>query len=143
MSATHPMGHARSPMLIELQQRRYYRVNYPSPSPHPGTRHCRSDWSKTRLFRLQVKQPYDWNYTTTTQPGLNGRDLPYPRGKVLGGSTTISELLSRIAATSSVPSKPLQTSWCTIRAPGMTGITSASSPGTPLGAGTRWRIIGI
>ncbi|OCH86986.1 aryl-alcohol oxidase-like protein [Obba rivulosa] len=31
-----------------------------------------------------------WNYTTTAQEGLNGRAIPYPRGRVLGGSSTIN-----------------------------------------------------
>ncbi|KAF5386554.1 hypothetical protein D9615_001729 [Tricholomella constricta] len=33
---------------------------------------------------------YDWNYTTTPQVGLNGRSISYPRGHVLGGSTSIN-----------------------------------------------------
>lgn len=31
-----------------------------------------------------------WNYTTTPQIGLNNRTVPYPRGYVLGGSSTIN-----------------------------------------------------
>ncbi|EJF61540.1 aryl-alcohol oxidase-like protein [Dichomitus squalens LYAD-421 SS1] len=31
-----------------------------------------------------------WNYSTTPQEGLNQRVLPYPRGRVLGGSTSIN-----------------------------------------------------
>ncbi|OCH93208.1 alcohol oxidase [Obba rivulosa] len=31
-----------------------------------------------------------WNYTSTPQAGLNGRTIPYPRGRVLGGSSTIN-----------------------------------------------------
>jgi choline dehydrogenase-like flavoprotein len=34
---------------------------------------------------------YDWNYTTTAQPGFNGRSIPYPRGRILGGSSSVSE----------------------------------------------------
>ncbi|KAJ2920933.1 hypothetical protein H1R20_g16162, partial [Candolleomyces eurysporus] len=34
--------------------------------------------------------PYDWNYTTVPQPGLNGRTVPYARGRVLGGSSSIN-----------------------------------------------------
>ena len=33
----------------------------------------------------------DWNFTTVPQPGYNGRSIPFPRGHVLGGSTSISE----------------------------------------------------
>ncbi|KAJ7693362.1 alcohol oxidase, partial [Mycena rosella] len=32
----------------------------------------------------------DWNYTTTAQTGLNGRSIPYPRGFVLGGSSSVN-----------------------------------------------------
>ncbi|KAJ7075178.1 GMC oxidoreductase-domain-containing protein [Mycena belliarum] len=32
----------------------------------------------------------DWNYTTTPQTGLNNRVLPYPRGFVLGGTSSIN-----------------------------------------------------
>ncbi len=34
----------------------------------------------------------DWRYTTTAQSGLDGRIVPYPRGKVLGGSSAINAL---------------------------------------------------
>ena len=34
----------------------------------------------------------DWNYTTTAQAGLNNRVIPYPRGRLLGGSSSTSEL---------------------------------------------------
>ncbi|KAJ7497708.1 glucose-methanol-choline oxidoreductase, partial [Mycena latifolia] len=33
--------------------------------------------------------PLDWNYTTTPQVALNNRSIAYPRGFVLGGSSTI------------------------------------------------------
>lgn len=36
--------------------------------------------------------PWDWNYTTTVQPGLGDRALAYPRGHILGGSSSISAL---------------------------------------------------
>lgn len=35
---------------------------------------------------------FDWNYRSTTQPGLGGRSVPEPRGKGLGGSTLINAL---------------------------------------------------
>src|SRR6266702_4654404 len=31
-----------------------------------------------------------WNYTTVPQTGLEGRSIAYPRGRTLGGSTSIS-----------------------------------------------------
>lgn len=33
----------------------------------------------------------DWNFTTVDIPGLNGRSYSYPRGFVLGGSTSVSK----------------------------------------------------
>ena len=35
----------------------------------------------------------DWCYQTQADPGLNGRSLKWPRGKVLGGSSSINGLL--------------------------------------------------
>ncbi|MGY2128577.1 GMC family oxidoreductase [Blastococcus sp. SYSU DS0617] len=35
----------------------------------------------------------DWNYTTEAQPGLDGRKLFWPRGKVLGGSSSINAMI--------------------------------------------------
>ncbi|TFY70284.1 hypothetical protein EVG20_g2728 [Dentipellis fragilis] len=32
----------------------------------------------------------DWNFTTVPQPGLNDRTVPYPRGRLLGGSSAIN-----------------------------------------------------
>jgi len=35
----------------------------------------------------------DWLFRTEAVPGLNGRDLAYPRGKVLGGSSAINAMI--------------------------------------------------
>lgn len=35
----------------------------------------------------------NWNYSTTPQPGLDGRTIKWPRGKVLGGSSTINGMM--------------------------------------------------
>ncbi|RDB25991.1 Pyranose dehydrogenase 1 [Hypsizygus marmoreus] len=37
--------------------------------------------------------PWDWNYTTTPQIGLNGRAVAFPRGRILGGSSSINYLI--------------------------------------------------
>ena len=35
----------------------------------------------------------DWGYKTAAEPGLNGRSLNYPRGKVLGGCSSINGMI--------------------------------------------------
>jgi choline dehydrogenase len=35
---------------------------------------------------------FDWNYATEPQKGLGGRAIPWPRGKVLGGSSAINAM---------------------------------------------------
>jgi choline dehydrogenase len=36
----------------------------------------------------------DWMFETEKEPGLNGRSLKYPRGKVIGGSSAINAMIS-------------------------------------------------
>lgn len=36
---------------------------------------------------------FDWNYRTTSQPGLAGRSIYWPRGKVLGGCSSINAMM--------------------------------------------------
>ncbi|EDR12634.1 uncharacterized protein LACBIDRAFT_311240 [Laccaria bicolor S238N-H82] len=61
---------------------------------------------------LAPNTPYDWNFTTTAQAGFNNRSLPYPRGRLLGGCTSVnymahmygsSEDYDRIAAVTGDP----------------------------------------
>ncbi|MFX6760133.1 GMC family oxidoreductase N-terminal domain-containing protein, partial [Acinetobacter baumannii] len=35
----------------------------------------------------------DWMYRTVAEPGLNGRSLIYPRGRVLGGCSSINGMI--------------------------------------------------
>jgi choline dehydrogenase-like flavoprotein len=35
----------------------------------------------------------DWGFTTEPEPGLNGRSLGYPRGRVLGGCSSINGMI--------------------------------------------------
>ena len=41
-------------------------------------------------FTKLLQTGYDWNYRTTRQPQLSGRELYWPRGKTLGGSSSIN-----------------------------------------------------
>jgi len=44
-------------------------------------------------FKTIHNPDYDWCYETEPDPGLNGRSIKWPRGKVLGGSSSINGLL--------------------------------------------------
>ena len=44
-------------------------------------------------FKTMGNPKTDWSYQTEPDPGLNGRSIKWPRGKVLGGSSSINGLL--------------------------------------------------
>lgn len=44
-------------------------------------------------FRTMGNPKTDWKYVTEADPGINGRAIAWPRGKVLGGSSSINGLL--------------------------------------------------
>jgi choline dehydrogenase len=44
-------------------------------------------------FKTMGNPATDWCYHTEPDPGLNGRSIPWPRGRVLGGSSSINGLL--------------------------------------------------
>jgi choline dehydrogenase len=44
-------------------------------------------------FSKLFQGPLDWNYSTEPEPHLNGRRLYWPRGKVLGGSSSINAMI--------------------------------------------------
>ena len=44
-------------------------------------------------FKTMGNPKMDWCYATEPDPGLNGRSIAWPRGKVLGGSSSINGLL--------------------------------------------------
>ncbi|SDW31289.1 GMC family oxidoreductase [Litoreibacter albidus] len=44
-------------------------------------------------FKTMDNPKTDWRYKADSDPGLNGRSIPWPRGRVLGGSSSINGLL--------------------------------------------------
>lgn len=44
-------------------------------------------------FRTMHNPRYDWCYKTEADPGINGRSISWPRGKVMGGSSSLNGLL--------------------------------------------------
>ena len=57
----------------------------------------RDDWIWYHIpvgYLFSIGNPRsDWMYRTLAEEGLNGRSLPYPRGKVVGGSSAINAML--------------------------------------------------
>ncbi|KAF8170084.1 hypothetical protein BJ912DRAFT_1025458 [Pholiota molesta] len=48
---------------------------------------------------LTPNTPFDWNYTVTPQEGMQNRSFPYPRGKLLGGSSSANYLIHQYGST--------------------------------------------
>ncbi|MFD3578404.1 GMC family oxidoreductase [Streptomyces sp. NPDC058644] len=44
-------------------------------------------------FPKMFKTPYDWDYSTAKQSALNGRELYWPRGHTLGGSSSLNAMM--------------------------------------------------
>ncbi|MBO2451684.1 GMC family oxidoreductase N-terminal domain-containing protein [Actinomadura barringtoniae] len=44
-------------------------------------------------FPKLFKTDYDWNFSTTKQPELENRELYWPRGRMLGGSSSINAMM--------------------------------------------------
>lgn len=44
-------------------------------------------------FSKLLTTDVDWNYRTEPQPGLDGRTIFWPRGKVLGGSSSLNAMM--------------------------------------------------
>ncbi|WP_019180068.1 GMC family oxidoreductase [Microbacterium yannicii] len=44
-------------------------------------------------FKKLFRSAYDWNYDTVPQPGLEGRTVYWPRGKTLGGSSSLNAMM--------------------------------------------------
>lgn len=42
------------------------------------------------LYGSTIGSQYDWQFETVPQPGLSGRKIPWPRGKVLGGTSALN-----------------------------------------------------
>ena len=54
------------------------------------TREIRIPAAFSKLFKTEV----DWNYETEPQPQLAGRSIYWPRGKVLGGSSSLNAMMA-------------------------------------------------
>ncbi|KAK6995732.1 GMC oxidoreductase [Favolaschia claudopus] len=114
--------------------------------------------------RATPNTPQDWNYTTTPQVALNNRKIQYPRGFVLGGSSSVNylgytrgskedydrwanvtgeskwswdELVPYMYKASTFAVKPNDTGKYNPAVHGFDGITSVSLPGFPTSIDSR------
>src|SRR5438034_4875286 len=56
----------------------------------------RDDKNEIRIpaaFPKLFKTPYDWNFVTAKQPELDNRELYWPRGRMLGGSSSMNAMM--------------------------------------------------
>ena len=58
-----------------------------------GPAHGPEAVSVPSAWRTLIGSEVDWGYATVEQPGLAGTALPYPRGKMLGGSSSINAMI--------------------------------------------------
>ncbi len=42
--------------------------------------------------RMMARRMHDWKYSTLPEPGMNGRQIEIPRGRVIGGSSSINAM---------------------------------------------------
>lgn len=71
------------------------RIGCPDALFHSNTDRADADLIEIPFFATNVSPSFDWNYTTVPQAALDNRTIPYPRGFVLGGSSSISPCLSQ------------------------------------------------
>lgn len=57
--------------------------------PKDKNRFIRIPAAFSKLFRSEV----DWNYLTEPQKQLDGREIYWPRGKMLGGSSSMNAMM--------------------------------------------------
>jgi choline dehydrogenase len=57
--------------------------------PKDNDRHIDMPVTWLQLFRSK----FDWDYLTEPQPELNGRRIYWPRGKTLGGSSSLNPMM--------------------------------------------------
>ncbi|MCW2943228.1 MAG: Choline dehydrogenase [Actinomycetia bacterium] len=58
-----------------------------------GTADDKTEIHIPAAFPKLFKTPYDWNYSTSKQAELENRELYWPRGRTLGGSSSINAMM--------------------------------------------------
>ena len=81
-------GTAGSVLAARLTERPDVRVLLLEAGPADGPERMSVPGAWPTLIGSEV----DWRYSTVPQPGLGGAAIPYPRGRVLGGSSAINAM---------------------------------------------------
>jgi choline dehydrogenase len=58
-----------------------------------GDRDTAKEVAVPAAFSKLFHGPHDWDYTTDPEPGCDDREMYWPRGKMLGGSSSINAML--------------------------------------------------
>jgi choline dehydrogenase len=88
-----------------------HRVLLLEAGPKSRAREIRIPAAFSKLF----KSEFDWNYETTSQRGLNGRRIYFPRGKTLGGSSAMNAQMHIPGHSEDFEAWPDGWSWETMR----------------------------
>ena len=105
-----------------------------SEDPNLTVLHLEAGGSDRRLsvraplaYSAQMRGPTDWNFTTEPEPGCENRRLEQPRGKVIGGTSSMNAMVWVRGSRRDYDDWSL---------PGWTGMTS--SPSTAASKTTTW-----
>ena len=93
-------GTAGSVLAARLTERPDVRVLLLEAGPADGPERMSVPGAWPTLIGSEV----DWRYSTVPQPGLGGAAIPYPRGRVLGGSSAINAMFHQRGHRSAIDS---------------------------------------
>lgn len=82
-------GSAGAPLAARLSEDPHVRVLLLEAGSKSGGQNSRIPAAFSKLF----KSKYDWDYVTDPQPGLGGRSVYWPRGKMLGGCSSMNAMM--------------------------------------------------
>lgn len=82
-------GSAGCVLAARLSEDPAVRVALVESGPRDRTPEIRIPAAFPKLFRT----PYDWDYSTSKQSALDGRELYWPRGHTLGGSSSMNAMM--------------------------------------------------